>query len=84
MDAARHRAAMPDIGAAWMRMPQHARSTASRSKMTCASGVGVSRSARVVVPCGMTSMMLELKFTSLAKRVGSIAASYQIIDKILP
>ena len=74
-----HRAAMPEVGAAWMRMPRHARSAASRFERTCASGVGVSRSARVVVPCGMTSMVLELKFTSLVKSVGSIAASYRII-----
>ncbi len=79
MGAARHRAAMPNVGAAWMRMPRHVRSAASLFKRTCASGVGVSRSARVVVPCGMTSMVLELKFTSLAKSVGSIAASYRII-----
>ena len=66
MDAARHRAAiiaMPDVGAAWMRMPRHARSVALQFERTCASGAGISRSARVVVPNGMTSMVLELKFT---------------------
>jgi hypothetical protein len=77
----RHRAAMPEVGAAWMRMPQHARSAASQFELTCASGVGVSRSARGVVPCGMTSMVLELKFTSLAKIVESIAVSYRIITE---
>ncbi len=79
MGAVRHRAVMPEVGAAWMRMPRHARSTASWFERTCTSGVGVSRSARVVVHCGMTSMVLHLKFTSLAKSVKPIAASYRII-----
>ncbi len=42
MDAARHRAVMPEVGEAWMRMQRHARSAASRFERTCASGVGVS------------------------------------------
>ncbi len=71
-----HRAAMPEVGTAWMRMPRHA---ASQFERTCPSGVGISRSARVIVPCGMTSVVLGLKFTSLAKSMGSIAASYRII-----
>ncbi len=58
-----HQAAMPEVGAAWMRMPRHARSSALQFKRTCESGFGVSRSARVVVPGGITSMVLELKFT---------------------
>jgi hypothetical protein len=50
-----------------------------RGSIAPARRVLVSRSARVVVPCKMTSMMLELNFNSLAKSVGSIAVSYRII-----